>query len=344
MNDQNAFSIDLGEKHTRMSDIKTKNGAIEVVSLGYEETYPYFYSSETEEVIEQQADIITRLYNNLKIKKKNVNVIIPDTYSYSQIVEMPKLKEKELLAAIRYQADEFIPMSIDETNLDLEILKEDDKTNKILIFIAASPKKLVNQIQRTIEEANLNPTVLENELSSIGRLFTTVLKKDIQADKSGVLIVNIGYSSSSIYVLNSESAIITFSRTIKVGLSLFIKDVKLNLNWDDKKALEALSSVGATKDASYDIDLLISPILKELSKEIEKIIIVSREQYGLNISKMYLFNYACLVNGLPQKLQSYIPVPIKYLDLGQHIVSNTITQSFAALFSSFISVLSGTIE
>ena len=83
---------------------------------------------------------------------------------------MPKLKEKELIAAIRYQADEFIPMAIDETNLDLEVLKEDDKTNKMLIFIVASPKKLVEKIQKTVEMADFVPTTLENELSAVARL------------------------------------------------------------------------------------------------------------------------------------------------------------------------------
>src|SRR6185436_4812366 len=114
----------------------------ELLSLGSYETAPNFFDTENQLVLDKQVEILKRLYGNLRIRKKSVNVIIPDSRTYSQIVEMPKLKEKELIAAIRYQADEFIPMAIDETYLDLEILREDKRNHKLLVLIVASPKKV----------------------------------------------------------------------------------------------------------------------------------------------------------------------------------------------------------
>src|SRR3989338_1652765 len=104
----------------------------------------------------------------IRVEKKRLNIVIPDGFTYSQIIKMPRLKEKELLSAIRYQADQFIPMPIDETSLDLEILYEDKVSNNSLVLIIAAPQKLIDRVQNLSEQEGLYPEAIENELSATG--------------------------------------------------------------------------------------------------------------------------------------------------------------------------------
>ena len=117
------------------------------------------------ENIEDEVTQIRKLIGSLKISK-NVSLIIPDALTYSQILTMPFLNEKELISAIKYQADQFIPMPIEET-IDIEVIEEitgENKKEKSLLLIVAAPKKVIEKVQTTAELAGLNPESVENEL------------------------------------------------------------------------------------------------------------------------------------------------------------------------------------
>ncbi len=335
-----SFSLEINERYTRIADAKQNGKKVELLSLGSIDTTPQYFEAENDAVVEKQAGIIAQLVDNLKIKKKNVRVILPDGYTYSQIVEMPKLKEKELLAAIRYQADEFIPMPIDETSIDLEILKEDVKAKKVLILIVASPKKIVNQIEKTLEAANLVPESLENELSATGRLISTLFTPSPGTS----LYINFGYSHSSIYLVDSATSLIIMSRTLKVGLDLFVRDIKANLNLEEPKIYEALKTIGLNKDGSYNLETIISPIMKELLQEVERIINLARDRYNSKVDKIYIMNFCTHVAMLNTRIESFFTLPVQVLDLKDNLVTNPITQSFAAEIPSYVSVIAGNLR
>jgi type IV pilus assembly protein PilM len=332
-----SFSLEINEKYTRMCDLRLAHKKIELISVGAYETAPSFYETENQLVLDKQVDTIKRLYANLKIHKKQVNVIIPDSHTYSQIVEMPKLKEKELIAAIRYQADEFIPMAIDDTYLDLEILREDKKNKKLLVLIVASPKKVVDQVYSVVERAGLLPDSLENEMSAAGRLFSEVLS----INSSTYIIINIGYNTTSIYLVDGTTKLIVFARTIKIGVDLFVKDLKINLNWDEHKILDALKRIGLAKTSSVNLGSIILPLLKELIVEIEKFITLASQNLNLQVKNIFLFNFDTQIAYLPQYLQAYFNIPTETAPLMPAIQDNPIAKSFSTEMSSYVSVISG---
>ncbi len=334
---ETSFALEINEKYTRMCDLRPNGQKIELLSLGSYETATNFFDTENQLVLDKQVEIIKRLYGNLRIRKKQINVIIPDSRTYSQIVEMPKLKEKELIAAIRYQADEFIPMAIDETYLDLEILREDKKNKKLLVLIVAAPKKVVDQVYSVVEKAGLSPESLENEMSAAGRVFSEV----IQPKPSVYIVVNIGYSTTSIYLVDGTTRLIVFARTIKIGLELFVKDLKINLNWEENKIIETLKRIGLAKSGNMNLGSIILPLLKEMVSEIEKFILLARQNLNLEVKNIYLFNFDTNIAYLPQYLEAYFHIPTTTAPLSDSIIQNPISKSFSQELSAYLSVISG---
>ena len=337
----NSFSLDFGEKYTRIVNAKMIGDKIELINLGYLETVPNFFSADSEANIDKQAESIAKLADSFKLKDKDVSVIIPDSLTYSQIVPMPKLNEKELLSAIRYQADQFIPMPIDEVALDIEILSEDQKNNKLSILIVASPKKTVELVQKTLERANLFPISLENELSAFGRLFSERYKPRV----NGLLIVvNLGYTSSSIYLIDGRTSLVLVTRTFKLGLNLFVKDLKVNFSVDEAKAFEALKSIGLTKNASYDIESIVSPLTNEISEEIKKFIVLAKGQYGLSPEKIMIYNHSPLIALFDKKIESMVALPTVDFNLEETILNNPVYQSHLHEIPLYISAISGNLR
>lgn len=336
-----SFCIDIGEKYTRIVDLAYSNGKINLQAMGMEPTVAGFFADDTEKSIENQAEIISKLCSDLKIMKKNMHIIVPDALSFFQILEFAKLNEKELLSAVRYQSDQFIPMAIEDVIFDIEILKEDKAAKKNTILIVAAPKKMVDRIEKAVEIAGLVPDSLENELSSFGRLFSEVIKPKGQG---AYLAINIGYTSTSIYLIDSQTSIVLLTRSVKVGFDLFIKELRFNFELQETKAIEVLRTMGFEKNTSYDIATIVSPLMKELVAEISRFVVYSREKFSLPISKAYIFNHNNNILSLEKKFAEILGFPVESVMLRELLVNNPVSQSFSTEMPSYISAIGGCIR
>jgi len=338
-----SFSVDIGEKFTRIADATLKSKKIDITSLGEELTVANFFSDEMEKTMELQAEVMSKMTKDLKIVKKNINVVIPDSYCYAQVIEFSKLNEKELLSAVRYQADQFIPLPIDKVIFDLEVVKENSTTKKNTILVVASPKKLVERIEKTIELAGFIPESLESELSAITRYFSDLCVY-AEAQPTSYLIINFSYSTTSLYLITMPGGVLSELRIIKTGFDLFIKELKFNLELQDNKAMELLESVGFEKNGTYDLATFAGPLLRDLMNEMMKFVAIAQDKYQLPVSKVYLCNFDNRVHALDKKLSELIKIPVESILMRDILINNPVSQSFSTKMSSFISSISANIR
>jgi len=331
----NAISIDLSEQFTRIAHLKIKKDRVELLSLGYENTFANFYSNPDEKSAQEQAKILKELHSKLLIDTTNAHIVIPDAKTYSQLLLMPDLPEEQLVKAIQLQADEFVPLPISEVYLDLEVIQKLPNGKLLIIFVAAQ-KKIVDHIHKTLQYADLEPLTLENELNSVGRL----LSEFYHVSKDPSLILNFGYSGSSIYVANPPFPYFQLTRTSRIGFDIILRGLKLNSTLGDKQAYEALKTIGLNPQGSINVYSIIYPVLNELFTEIERTILLAQEKYHLNIRNIYLMNYNESISLLSETIQKRVSLPTQSFPLSALLVPNTITQTFSQILSTFIPVIS----
>lgn len=335
----NVFSLSLNEYQTKVAHLNYKKNKIELLSLGFENTVPNFFTNPNDKAAEMEAQIIRNLLTQLNITESKVQVVIPDSMTYSQLVVQPTLKEEELAQAIRLQVDEIIPLPLSEINLDFEVASE-LKDNKQLVLLVAIEKKFSDHIAKTLEFAKLEPVSLENELSVLGRLTSEVFP----FIKEPSVIINFGFASTSFYVINPPFPYFQFTKTTKLGYANFVKDAKLNLNITDAKAAELLKSIGLSNAGGFNIYPVIYPLIQELCNEIVKVNVVVKERFGAVIKHIYMLNYDPMVAHLYETIQKKVLLPTQAFPLNQILIPNPITQSFQNNLSSFIPVISAHIR
>lgn len=334
----NFFCLDIGEKQTKIVDAKKSGDIIEINAIGKIDTDEYFYVTENEKKLENQANLIRRLVDSLKISKKNVNIIIPDALTYNQVLTMPYLNEKELISAIKYQADQFIPMPIEETNIDLETIEEYKQEKKILILIAASPKKLIEKIQTTAELAGLIPESVETELSSNTRFVLNFFKK-IQPKVSGnFLLANFSLNSTNLSYFENAIPVIKENHSLALGYQLFLKEIQINTDTDSKKATEILKSFSPDHPSSYPIEAMVAPLLREFGSEIKKFI---RDRKPNNL---YFINNIAYFPSLTYFIEKQISLPTSILDPSFFIKKSQLVDSFVHELPLFVSTLGGNLR
>lgn len=334
----NYFCLDIGEKFVKVADVKNQNDSLEISFLGKIDTVANFFTSELEKTLDDQAKAINRILNTSKITKKNVNVIIPDSFTYNQILTMPALNEKELISAIKYQADQFIPMPIEETNIDLEIIEEYKQEKQLLILIVAAPKKLIEKIQTTIELAGLIPESIETELSANARLIEMFNKKLSAQAKTNFLMVNFGINSTNLSYFEQSKPTLKESHNIALGFQLFLKEIRINTDTSDIQALDLLKNYSSKQTSSYPIATIIAPLLREFANEIKRFTSVNK------VGNIYLINNVANFPGLAQMLQEQTSISCSVLNPLPFINKSAIVESLKPELPFFISTIGGNLR
>lgn len=59
------------------------------------------------------------------IRTSNVAIGLPSNKTFSTVIDVPKVSEQELKAMMKYQVDQYIPMSSDEAGLELGTVRRE---------------------------------------------------------------------------------------------------------------------------------------------------------------------------------------------------------------------------
>jgi type IV pilus assembly protein PilM len=338
----NYFCLDIDEKFTKIVDAKKGGDLIEVYALGKTETQELFYTSNLEKNIEDQANKIRKLIETSNINKKNVNIIIPDTLNYSQIISMPLINEKELITAIKYQADQFIPMPIEETNIDIQVIEEDQKEKKVLLLIVAAPKKITERIQTVTEMAGLNPESIENELSANARFINTFNKNILNQYKisssQGIVIANFDNSSTALSYYSTSELVVKETHHISIGYQLFLKETQINTDTDLIKSQEILRTFNKKNISSLPLEKIVLPLIKEFSNELRIFINKYHPSTILFTNKIFLFP------SLVDSLQEELGLSVSIYDPNPLFKKSSIIDIYKNEIAVFISALGGNLR
>ncbi|OGK31032.1 hypothetical protein A3F29_03190 [Candidatus Roizmanbacteria bacterium RIFCSPHIGHO2_12_FULL_33_9] len=346
MIDEKSFTVDIGETKIKVVDPQLKNNGFNIKNMGIADIDPLFFTSDTESVAENTANILKNLIRQLKIIKKNVRFVIPDTYSYNNFIEMPDVNEKELLSAIKYQADQFIPLPLDRVNLDIEIIFKNPKTKKLLALLSAASKKLIEKVNILSQRLGLFPESLETETSATARFIHNIIKIRTSSNEknSGFAIVNMGLVSSSIYYILENPSLMIYSHNFKIGFNIFNKELQINMNIDSKKASDLLKHIGLSKNSSFNVQKVLIPSVKSFASEIDKSISDITKIKNLKINTIYLINESVNFHAIDEFIGRYFSIPTSYLNPYNALPKNNVVDYFKDKLGFFIPAIGASIQ
>src|SRR5688572_9935841 len=118
-----AFAIDINDVSMRIVKLQKKPKGFCVVSFN-EATIPEGVMKDG--VIQKKevlADIIKKTCaqaHGRKLGTKYVIASLPEEKAFSQIIQMPSMTKEELQTAVPFEAENYIPLTIDKVYLDFE--------------------------------------------------------------------------------------------------------------------------------------------------------------------------------------------------------------------------------
>lgn len=207
------FGLDIGSssiKVTQSSVMGTKSFSVEANGLAINPAGSIDFTNPL--VVEKLGPAIKQLLSEVKIRDKRVVVAVAENRVYSRILTIPTMSEAELSSAIKWEAEQFVPIPVSEVELDFSILEQQaagSTDKKMLVYLVAAPKKYLQAMVDFLVGIGLEPIAVESEMVAVSRALT------FGVSDSTSLIVHIGAMSSVLAIVDGQS--LSFSYVIDAG-------------------------------------------------------------------------------------------------------------------------------
>ena len=239
-----AFGLDISDLSLKIIKLKKKRGVLSLASFGETEIKPGIIRAGEIKDEKKLAEIIKEAIKKVKgekLKTKYVVASLPEEKAFLQVITLPKMSEEDLKSAVIYEAENYIPLPIDQVYLDSQIVppvynqlperSEGWRSTNVLrpdhfdVLIAALPKKTVDPYLSCLKSAGLKPGALEIESLAIGR---ALIKNELTT--SPVLLIDIGATRTSFIIFSGHA--LRFTSSIPVSSGNFTEIISKALGID----------------------------------------------------------------------------------------------------------------
>jgi type IV pilus assembly protein PilM len=207
---------------------------------GFELTGAEIFNLSSESVEELDPDIKHALYvNTIKkiCKQKNTTAsavisAIPGDSAIIKYIKVPFMTEDELKNMIPYDAEQYIPLGIEQVVFDYKVLNEVDEDNqkKLDVLLVAVKNETMNQHLQLLKDAGVEPSVIDVDSFALCNAYSLNLNDDsdtgVKADT--VALINMGARLTTITIC--EKGIPRLTRDMNFGGNNFTKEIQREFN------------------------------------------------------------------------------------------------------------------
>lgn len=207
------FGLDIGSssiKVTQSTVTGAKSFSVDSIGLAINPAGSIDFGNPL--VIEKLGPAVKQLLSEAKIREKRVVVAVAENKVYSRILTMPTMSEAELSSAIKWEAEQFVPIPVADVELDFSILEQQDKSTtdkKMLVYLVAAPKKYLQSMVDFLVGIGLEPIAVESEMVAVSRSLT------FGTGETTSLIVHMGAMSTVLAIVDGSA--LSFSYVIDSG-------------------------------------------------------------------------------------------------------------------------------
>lgn len=218
--------------------------------------------------LEKVVDAMKLAWKLLGTREKRAALALPAAAVISKKVLMSAgLREEDMETQVEAEANQYIPFSLDEVNIDFQVLgPAPNNPDEVEVLIAASRKEKIEDRVAAAEGAGLKVTVMDVENYATEAAYTLIAS---QLPNSGreqtVMIVDIGAFMIHINVLHDNKSV--YARDQSFGGGQLTQEIQRRFGLSLEEAEIAKRKGGLPE--SYDSEVL-QPFVQSLSMEVAR--------------------------------------------------------------------------
>ncbi|MDK2898923.1 MAG: type pilus assembly protein PilM [Patescibacteria group bacterium] len=330
------FALDIGTNAVRVVQLSTAGpDNWNLLHYGYVPVDEKMSSSDSTESMRKLGESIMTAVGQSGIKEKNIVIGMPSSKTFTTVVDIPNMSEPELKNTIKYQIDQYIPMSIDDAKVDWALLGQslhDPKQQEVLL--TSTSNKYAEERLEFIEGLGFNVIAAEPDSVAMVR---SLLPKGLQDAR---LIIDMGERSTDLAVTFNDSPRLV--RNIPTGLNSIVKAASQNLNIQNDQARQFILKFGLSTDRlEGQVYRSIEGTLDNFAAELIKSIKFFQTRYpNTAVGGILLSGFSAVVPKLGDYIASKTGISCSVANPWQKVrVSQADQQQLGSIASEFATVI-----
>lgn len=270
------LGIDIGSHSIKLIEMGKSGNNYTLLAAGNIPTPPKALSSPLEADQHAIAASIKRLVKETGARSSSVSLALPESQVFTRVIDVPALSTRELSTAISWEAEQYIPLPLDQVNIDYTVLRDakETGTETMEVLLVACPKSLLEKYLSIIETAELFTVAVETEIIATAR----VLSRSVQSSKNAVLLVSLGAQTTDLAILRHGT--LAFTRSISAGGESLSRALVAGLEFNSQQAEEFKRTYGLEQDKLQGkIVTAVKPIMDTIIGEMKRAIAFYGEKY-----------------------------------------------------------------
>ncbi|MBI3577585.1 type IV pilus assembly protein PilM [Candidatus Gottesmanbacteria bacterium] len=267
--------LDIGSHSVKLIELARDSKGVTLLAAGSAPTPPKALASTVQSDWEAVAVIVKKLFKDTATKAESINIALPESQVFTRIIEVPALSSRELTSAIKWEAEQYIPLPLDDVTVDFTVLRDAAATgtNKMDVLLVASPKTLVEKYVTILEMSDLSVNAVETEILAT----TRALVKTIPNVKT-VMIASLGAQTTDFAIV--RDGVLAFTRSIAAGGEALSRSLSQKLGFEMIQAEAFKRTYGLEKDKlEGKIVEAIKPIMDTIIGEMNRAIAFYQEKF-----------------------------------------------------------------
>lgn len=209
------------------------------------------------EDLDALSKTIQKAWRRLNTRVKNVCLALPSSAVITKKILLPAgLREADMEYQVESEANQYIPFSIDEVNLDFQVLgASKDNESEVEVLLAASRKANVEDRVAAVQAAGLKAIIVDVETFAAQRAFDLISAQlPDHAEGKTVALVDVGAQMMHINVLHAGHSV--YTRDQQIGGELLTQQIQSVYGYTRAEA-ESMKLNGGLPDG-YEAEVLSS--------------------------------------------------------------------------------------
>ena len=201
--------LDIGSFSIKVVSLSKKGVGYRLEAIGIALNPQGARPGDDEESQRRVVEATKKLLSDTKLSGSKSAFALSESQVYTKVMEMPVLSDSELASAIHWEAEQYIPVPLDQVNIDYEIISRPEKGSggdKMEVLLVAAPKKAVLRLVEFAGKCGVEVVSLETEMIAVMR----AIVRD-EAGAAPTMLVHIGASSMDISVVLQGMLLLTHS-------------------------------------------------------------------------------------------------------------------------------------
>jgi type IV pilus assembly protein PilM len=200
------------------------------------------------------AQSIATLWKRAGFSSRRVRIGVANRRVVVRQVELPSMSREDLEGAIRFQAQDYIPIPLSEAVMDFEIIEEilsPEGQPLVRVLVVAAERGMVDPLLAAVRAAKLEPEVLELNAYPLIRALGS--EEPVAAEAEAIVDVGGGVTNVVIH----QGGKIRFTRMLpSLGGDDFTQAVteSLDLDWEEAESLKTRASPVLAARLGVEVD------------------------------------------------------------------------------------------